>query len=100
MFIGRPVPRKEGRAKVVGAARYVDDLTLPGMLHARAVRPAVERHALVPKRRPDVVNVRDGVVGRVLGEIGVAAQRLAAPRDDRRIEDVTENRRRVGVPGR
>src|ERR1700750_1149592 len=36
--IGRPVPRKEGRAKVTGAAAYVDDLTLPGMLHGVTVR--------------------------------------------------------------
>jgi CO/xanthine dehydrogenase Mo-binding subunit len=41
--IGRPVPRKEGRAKVTGAARYVDDLTLPGMLHGATVRSHVPR---------------------------------------------------------
>ncbi len=43
MFIGKPVPRKEGRAKVVGAARYVDDLTLPGMLFGATVRSPVQR---------------------------------------------------------
>jgi len=43
MFIGRPVPRKEGRPKVVGAARYVDDLTLPGMLHGATVRSPAQR---------------------------------------------------------
>src|SRR5215204_3881384 len=36
--IGRAVPRREGRAKVTGHARYVDDLTLPGMLHGVTVR--------------------------------------------------------------
>src|ERR1051326_1870356 len=36
--IGQPVPRKEGRAKVTGAAHYVDDLSLPGMLHGVTVR--------------------------------------------------------------
>jgi CO/xanthine dehydrogenase Mo-binding subunit len=41
--IGKPVPRKEGRAKVTGAARYVDDLTLPGMLHGVTVRSPVPR---------------------------------------------------------
>src|SRR5919112_5755070 len=41
--IGRPVPRKEGRAKVTGAARYVDDLRLPGMLHGVTVRSPVPR---------------------------------------------------------
>ena len=38
MYIGQSVPRKEGRAKVTGRARYVDDLTLPGMLHGATVR--------------------------------------------------------------
>jgi CO/xanthine dehydrogenase Mo-binding subunit len=41
--IGRPVPRKEGRAKVTGAAAYVDDLVLPGMLHGVTVRSPVPR---------------------------------------------------------
>ena len=42
-FIGRAVPRKEGRAKVTGEARYVDDLTLPGMLHGVTVRSPAPR---------------------------------------------------------
>jgi CO/xanthine dehydrogenase Mo-binding subunit len=41
--IGRPVPRKEGRAKVTGAAQYVDDLALPGMLYGVTVRSHVPR---------------------------------------------------------
>ena len=41
--IGKPVPRKEGRAKVTGAARYVDDLDAPGMLHGVTVRASVPR---------------------------------------------------------
>ncbi len=41
--IGRSVPRREGRAKVTGQARYVDDLTLPGMVHGLTVRSAVPR---------------------------------------------------------
>ena len=41
--IGRSVPRKEGRAKVTGSARYVDDVTLPGMMHGATVRSTVAR---------------------------------------------------------
>lgn len=41
--IGRSVPRKEGRAKVTGSARYVDDVTLPGMMHGATVRSTVPR---------------------------------------------------------
>jgi CO/xanthine dehydrogenase Mo-binding subunit len=41
--IGKSVPRKEGRAKVTGAARYVDDLSFPGMLHGVTVRSPAPR---------------------------------------------------------
>jgi CO/xanthine dehydrogenase Mo-binding subunit len=41
--IGRSIPRREGRAKVTGQARYVDDLVLPGMLHGITVRSSVPR---------------------------------------------------------
>jgi CO/xanthine dehydrogenase Mo-binding subunit len=37
-FIGKPLPRKEGRGKVTGRARYVDDITLPDMLYGATVR--------------------------------------------------------------
>jgi CO/xanthine dehydrogenase Mo-binding subunit len=39
--VGRDVIRKDGAAKAAGTARYVDDLTLPGMLHARTVRSSI-----------------------------------------------------------
>jgi CO/xanthine dehydrogenase Mo-binding subunit len=39
--VGRSVLRKEGLDKARGAARYVDDLRFPGMLHARTVRATI-----------------------------------------------------------
>ena len=36
--VGQNVPRKDSGLKVTGAARYVDDLSFPGMLHGRTVR--------------------------------------------------------------
>jgi CO/xanthine dehydrogenase Mo-binding subunit len=42
-LVGRPVPRKEGRLKVTGAARYIDDLTFPEMIHGATVRSTVAR---------------------------------------------------------
>jgi CO/xanthine dehydrogenase Mo-binding subunit len=41
------VPRREGRAKVTGQARYLDDLTMPGMLYGATVRSAVPRGRIV-----------------------------------------------------
>jgi len=38
MPIGTSSPRREGRAKVTGQSRYVDDLAFPGMLHGITVR--------------------------------------------------------------
>jgi nicotinate dehydrogenase subunit B len=37
--IGQPVPRVDIPAKVTGGAAYVQDMRLPGMVHARIVRP-------------------------------------------------------------
>jgi len=37
-WIGKPVPRIDGRAKVTGAARFTVDVKLPGMLHGRLLR--------------------------------------------------------------
>jgi CO/xanthine dehydrogenase Mo-binding subunit len=50
--VGRSVLRKDGVAKVTGAARYVDDLTFPGLLHGRTIRstiPAGEILAVRPR---------------------------------------------------
>jgi CO/xanthine dehydrogenase Mo-binding subunit len=41
--VGTNVPRKDAREKVTGAARYVDDLSFPGMLHARTIRSTIAR---------------------------------------------------------
>jgi CO/xanthine dehydrogenase Mo-binding subunit len=48
--VGRRVPRKEGVAKVTGAARYVDDLSFPGMLHGATVRSTVPRGEILSIR--------------------------------------------------
>jgi nicotinate dehydrogenase subunit B len=37
--MGQPVPRVDIPAKVTGGAAYVQDMRLPGMVHARVVRP-------------------------------------------------------------
>jgi CO/xanthine dehydrogenase Mo-binding subunit len=42
-IIGTSVPRKEGREKVTGEARYVDDITFPGMIHGATVRSSAAR---------------------------------------------------------
>src|SRR5271163_1200789 len=42
-IVGTSVPRMEGRGKVTGQARYVDDMVLPGMLYGATVRSRIPR---------------------------------------------------------
>src|SRR5258705_9376749 len=39
--VGRNVLRKEGHDKVTGAAKYIDDLSFPDLLHARTIRSTI-----------------------------------------------------------
>jgi CO/xanthine dehydrogenase Mo-binding subunit len=66
-MIGASVPRLDIPAKVTGGAAYVQDMRLPGMLHARVVRPPRPGARLVRvdldavRRLPGVRHVvRDG----------------------------------------
>lgn len=42
-IVGTSVPRLEGRGKVTGEARYVDDMVLPDMLYGATVRSRIPR---------------------------------------------------------
>src|ERR1700680_2558597 len=39
--VGRNVLRKDGADKVSGAARYIDDITFPNLIHARTIRSTI-----------------------------------------------------------
>lgn len=65
--MGQPVPRVDIPAKVTGGAAYVQDMRLPGMVHARIVRPPSYGAQLTAcdtsatEKMPGVVKiVRDG----------------------------------------
>jgi nicotinate dehydrogenase subunit B len=66
-IIGRSVPRVDIPAKVTGGAAYVQDMRLPGMVHARIVRPPsygaqlTECDTAAVEKLPGVMKVvRDG----------------------------------------
>jgi len=65
-WIGRPIKRKEDPRLIQGISHYVDDLRVPGMLHAAFVR-SVYAHARL--RRVDVTQAAraDGVVAVLTG---------------------------------
>jgi CO/xanthine dehydrogenase Mo-binding subunit len=74
-LIGKAVPRVDIPAKVSGGAAYVQDMRLPGMLHARVVRPPRPGARLVQadlagvRRLPGVRKVvRDGSYLAVLAD--------------------------------
>jgi CO/xanthine dehydrogenase Mo-binding subunit len=48
--VGRNVLRKEGVDKVSGAARYIDDITFPNLLHARTIRSTIPAGEIVDVR--------------------------------------------------
>jgi CO/xanthine dehydrogenase Mo-binding subunit len=64
--VGRPVPRVDALEKVTGRARYVTDLTMPGMVHAKVLRSPYA-HARVT--RVDVTRARalPGVIAALAG---------------------------------
>jgi nicotinate dehydrogenase subunit B len=66
-IMGQPIPRVDIPAKVTGGAAYVQDMRLPGMVHARVVRPPsygaqlTECDTGAVEKLPGVVKVvRDG----------------------------------------
>jgi CO/xanthine dehydrogenase Mo-binding subunit len=65
--MGQPIPRVDIPAKVTGGAAYVQDMRLPGMVHARIVRPPsygaqlTDLDTSAVEKLPGVVKVvRDG----------------------------------------
>ena len=51
-IVGSSPIRKEGLAKVLGRAQYVDDLTLPGMWHGATVRSTIPRGKILSIEYP------------------------------------------------
>ena len=83
--VGQSVPRLDIPGKVFGKASYLQDLRLPGMLHARVVRPAAERATIesldtsAVSAMPGVIEViRDGNFLAIVADNETQARRAAA----------------------
>ncbi|MDP2645703.1 MAG: xanthine dehydrogenase family protein molybdopterin-binding subunit [Desulfobacterales bacterium] len=66
-FIGKPVPRIDGPAKVTGAATYAGDLILPGMLHGKLLRSPLAHARIVhmdTRRAESLPGVKSVVSGK------------------------------------
>lgn len=60
-YIGQSTPRKEAQRLLQGRGRYVDDITLPRMLHAAFVR-SPHAHAEILSIEAEAARALDGVV--------------------------------------
>ncbi|HEX6559261.1 MAG TPA: molybdopterin cofactor-binding domain-containing protein [Longimicrobiales bacterium] len=82
--MGQPIKRLEAVSKVTGAARYAGDVTLPGMLRARLLRPpahGASRRRIdtsAARRVPGVVVVEQDDVVAVLHEDPEQAEKALA----------------------
>ena len=48
--VGTNVRRKDGDAKVIGAAKYIDDLSFPGMLYGATIRSTIPRGRIAARQ--------------------------------------------------
>jgi CO/xanthine dehydrogenase Mo-binding subunit len=86
--VGKPLPRPDIPAKATGRHRYVHDVTLPGMMHGRVIRPAsvgarlleVDKESVAGIPGVQIVRARDflGVVAPIEWEAERAARALKA----------------------
>jgi carbon-monoxide dehydrogenase large subunit len=65
-YIGQALPRKEDRRFLIGAGRYLDDLEVPGALHACFVR-SPHAHARIVAIDAEAARTLPGVVAVVTG---------------------------------
>ncbi len=71
-IVGQPIPRIDLPRKISGAASFVHDVRLPGMLHARVVRPPSPGAKLVSLDESSVPDVQVVHLGNF---VGVVAER-------------------------
>src|SRR6266850_574056 len=74
-FIGRSLPRPDVPEKVTGHHRYLQDLTLPNMLHARVIRPPAFGATLQSVDESSIAGVGGARVVRIQSFLAVLAER-------------------------
>jgi CO/xanthine dehydrogenase Mo-binding subunit len=73
--VGTPVPRRDIPGKVTGAAHFVTDVRLPGMLHGRMIRPPVAGAVPVAVDEASIAAIPGARVVRRGDVLGVVAPR-------------------------
>jgi CO/xanthine dehydrogenase Mo-binding subunit len=73
-IVGRVLPRPDVPAKVTGTHTYVHDVTVPGMLYARVIRPPAIGAELVSVDESSIANLPGVKVVRLKNFLGVVAE--------------------------
>jgi nicotinate dehydrogenase subunit B len=74
-FIGKSLPRPDLPEKITGHHRYLQDLVLPNMLHARVIRPPAFGAALVSVDESSIAGIGGARVVRIQSFLAVVAER-------------------------
>jgi nicotinate dehydrogenase subunit B len=74
-FIGKSLPRPDVPAKVTGHHRYLQDLVLPGMLHARVIRAPALGATLVSVDESSIATIGGARPMRIQSFLAVVAER-------------------------
>jgi len=72
--VGKPILRADVRGKCTGQRVYIQDLTVPGMLHGRVIRPPAVGAKLVSVDESSIQNIPDVRVVRIESFLGVVAK--------------------------
>src|SRR5208282_3465112 len=73
-IVGKPLPRPDVALKCTGTTTYVHDFTLPGMQHARVIRPPAIGATLISVDEDSVKNLPDVKVVRIKNFLAVVAE--------------------------
>lgn len=77
--VGTPLRRREDRRLLTGASRFLDDIRLPGMVHAAIVR-SPHAHARIVRVEPGAARAMPGVVAVLTAEdLPSPVPRIPAP---------------------
>jgi len=73
-FVGQPMPRPDLPAKMTGTHTYVQDFRVPGMLHARVIRPRAIGATLVSVDEGSIARIPAARVVRIKDFLAVVAE--------------------------
>jgi CO/xanthine dehydrogenase Mo-binding subunit len=74
VVVGKPIPRPDIPGKCTGRHVYVQDFTVPGMLHARVVRPPAIGAKLISVDETSIRNIPDVRVVRIENFLAVVSK--------------------------